>query len=149
MPFNPGSIEWASLLGACRKHGNVDLAVKAANEFLQLEPYNAAPYVMLSNMYASASRWDEAANIKRMMRGRGIKKKPGCSWIEIDKKVHVFVAKDTSHPMIKETHTYMEELLRKMKQSDNDKSSVKDSRYLLSEDASFRYESILKVRWNL
>ncbi|KAK8468440.1 hypothetical protein PHAVU_006G029800 [Phaseolus vulgaris] len=116
MPYNPGSIEWASLLGACRKHGNVDLAVKAANEFLRLEPYNAAPYAMLSNMYASASRWDEDANIKRMMRGRGVKKKPGCSWIEIDKKVHVFVAEDTSHPMIKEIHMYMEELLRKMKQ---------------------------------
>lgn len=116
MPYNPGSIEWASLLGACRKHGNVDLAVKAANEFLRLEPYNAAPYAMLSNMYASASRWDEDANIKRMMRGRGVKKKPGCSWIEIDKKVHAFVAEDTSHPMIKEIHMYMEELLRKMKQ---------------------------------
>ncbi|BAT88761.1 hypothetical protein VIGAN_05236400 [Vigna angularis var. angularis] len=72
---------------------------------------------MLSNMYASASRWEEAANIKRMMRGRGVKKKPGCSWIEIDKKVHVFVAEDTSHPMIKEIHVYMEELLRKMKQA--------------------------------
>ena len=116
MPFNPGSIEWASLLGACRKHGNVDLAVKAANEFLRLEPHNAAPYAMLSNMYASASRWDEDANIKRMMRVRGVKKKPGCSWIEIDKKVHVVVAEDTSHPMIKEIHMYMEELLRKMKQ---------------------------------
>ncbi|XP_068497828.1 pentatricopeptide repeat-containing protein At3g49710-like [Phaseolus vulgaris] len=68
-------------------------------------------------MYASASRWDEATNIKRMMRGRGVKKKPGCSWIEIDKKVHAFVAEDTSHPMIKEIHMYMEELLRKMKQA--------------------------------
>jgi len=92
MPFNPGSIQWAFLLAACRKHENVDLAVKAANEFLRPEPYNAAPCVMLSNMYASASRWDDAANIKRMMRGSGVKKKPGCSWIEIDEKVHVFVA---------------------------------------------------------
>ncbi|ESW18306.1 hypothetical protein PHAVU_006G029900 [Phaseolus vulgaris] len=115
MPFNPDSIEWASLLGVCRKHGKVDLAVKTANEFLWLEPYNAVPYVMLSNMYASASRWDKVANIKRMMRAIGVKKKPGCSWIEIDKKVHVFVAEDISHPRIKEIHMYMEELLRKMK----------------------------------
>ena len=100
----------------CRKHGKVDLAVKTTNEFLWLEPYNVVPYVMLSNMYASASRWDKVANIKRMMRAIGVKKKPGCSWIEIDKKVHVFVVEDISHPRIKEIHMYMEELLRKMKQ---------------------------------
>ncbi|XP_058751512.1 pentatricopeptide repeat-containing protein At3g49710 [Vicia villosa] len=117
MPFNPGSIEWATLLGACRKHGNMELAVKAANKFLELEPCNAAPYVMLSNMYASGGRWEEAATLKRLMRERGVKKKPGCSWIEIDKKVHVFVAEDTSHPRIKEIHEYMGELLRKLKQA--------------------------------
>ncbi|KAK7271534.1 hypothetical protein RJT34_27509 [Clitoria ternatea] len=130
MPFNPGSIEWAALLGACRKHGNVELAVKAANEFLRLEPYSAAPYVMLSNMYASASRWEEAAKVKRLMRERGVKKKPGCSWIEIDKKVHVFVAEDTSHPMIKEVYEYMEEMLRKMKQA----GYVPDVRWALVKD---------------
>ncbi|KAH1053863.1 hypothetical protein AAZX31_08G292100 [Glycine max] len=130
MPFNPGSIEWATLLGACRKHGNVELAVKAANEFLRLEPYNAAPYVMLSNMYASAARWEEAATVKRLMRERGVKKKPGCSWIEIDKKVHVFVAEDTSHPMIKEIHVYMGKMLKKMKQA----GYVPDIRWALVKD---------------
>ncbi|TKY46703.1 Pentatricopeptide repeat-containing protein [Spatholobus suberectus] len=130
MPLNPGSIEWAALLGACRKHGNVELAVKAANEFLRLEPYNAAPYVMLSNMYASAGRWEEAATVKRLMRERGVKKKPGCSWIEIDKKVHVFMAEDTSHPMIKQIHVYMGEMLRKMKQA----GYVPDIRWALVKD---------------
>lgn len=130
MPFNPGSIEWAALLGACRKHGNVELAVKAANEFLQLEPYNATPYVILSNMFASVGRWEDAATVKRLMRERGVKKKPGCSWIEIDKKVHVFVAEDTSHPMIKEIHEYMREMLRKMKQA----GYVPDIRWALVKD---------------
>ncbi|XP_057430291.1 pentatricopeptide repeat-containing protein At3g49710 [Lotus japonicus] len=130
MPFDPGSIEWAALLGACRKHGNVELAVKAANKFLQLEPHNAVPYVMLSNMYASAGRWEESATVKRLMRERGVKKKPGCSWIEIDNKVHVFVAEDSSHPMIKEIHEYMGEMLRKMKQA----GYVPDIRWALGKD---------------
>ncbi|XP_019418448.1 PREDICTED: pentatricopeptide repeat-containing protein At3g49710 isoform X2 [Lupinus angustifolius] len=130
MPFNPGSIEWAALLGACRKHGNVELAVKAANKFLELEPYNASPYVMLSNTYSSAGRWEDAAKLKRLMRERGVKKKPGCSWIEIDRKVHVFVAEDTSHPMIKEIHEYMREMLRKMKEA----GYVPDIRWALVKD---------------
>ncbi|XP_028755507.1 pentatricopeptide repeat-containing protein At3g49710-like [Neltuma alba] len=117
MPFNPGSVEWGTLLGACRKHGNMELAVKAANQFLQLDPSNATPYVMLSNMYASAGRWEEAASIKRLMRDRGVKKKPGCSWIELDKRVHVFVAEDTSHPKIREIHDYLAEILKKIKRA--------------------------------
>ncbi|XP_054812256.1 pentatricopeptide repeat-containing protein At3g49710 [Prosopis cineraria] len=117
MPFNPGSIEWGTLLGACRKHGNMELAVKAANQFLLLDPCHATPYVMLSNMYASAGRWEEAASIKRLMRARGVKKTPGCSWIELDKRMHVFVAEDTSHPKIREIHEYLAEMLKKIKRA--------------------------------
>ncbi|KAK6923181.1 E motif [Dillenia turbinata] len=58
MALNPGSIGWAAFPGACRKHGNIDLAEKAANHFLQLDPSNAAPYVMLANMYAAAAKWE-------------------------------------------------------------------------------------------
>ncbi|KAJ7952708.1 Pentatricopeptide repeat-containing protein [Quillaja saponaria] len=117
MPFSPSTIEWASLLGACRMHGNMELAVKAANQILQLDPSNAAPYVTLSNMYSCAGRWEEAATIKRLMRDRGVKKKPGCSWIEVNKRVHVFVAEDCLHPMIKEIHEYLEEMSEKMKRA--------------------------------
>lgn len=130
MPFNPGSIEWAALLGACRKHENMELAVKAANQFIQLEPCNATPYVMLSNMYASVGRWEEAATVKRLMRDRGLKKKPGCSWIEVDKRVHAFVAEDTSHPNIKEIHDYLGEMLRKIKKA----GYVPDVRWALVKD---------------
>ncbi|CAK8531609.1 unnamed protein product [Lathyrus sativus] len=134
MPFNPGSIEWATLLGACRKHGNVKLAMKAV----------AAPYVMLSNMYASDGRWEEAARLKRLMHERGVKKKPGCSWIEIDKKVHVFVAEDTSHPRIKEIHKYMGELLRKLKQA----GYVADIRLALVKDEEVESEEKERRLWH-
>nr|GMC64042.1 pentatricopeptide repeat-containing protein At3g49710 [Ipomoea batatas] len=102
MPYSPGTIGWGSLLRACRTHGNIELAVKAANHCLQLDPSNAAPYVMLANMHASSGRWEEVAAIRKQMRDKGVKKKPGCSWIEVDKRIHVFVAEDHSHPMIKE-----------------------------------------------
>lgn len=134
MPFNPGSIGWASLLGACRTHGNIELAVKAANQVLQLEPSNAAPYVVLSNMYASAGRWEEVATVRRFMRDRGVKKKPGCSWIEVKKRIHVFVAEDSSHPMIKEIYEFLEEMSGKMKRA----GYVPDVRWALVKDDGTR-----------
>ncbi|XP_042939582.1 pentatricopeptide repeat-containing protein At3g49710-like [Carya illinoinensis] len=115
MPFSPGSISWAALLIACRTQGNMEPAVKYGNHFLQLEPPNAAPYVMLANIYASAGKWEEVATIQKLMLDRGVKKKPGRSWIKVNKRIHVFVVEDSSHPMIKEIHEYFEEISCKMK----------------------------------
>ncbi|XP_071702716.1 pentatricopeptide repeat-containing protein At3g49710 [Rutidosis leptorrhynchoides] len=117
MPFNPGTVGWGSLLGACRTHGNLELAVKAANQCLLLDPSNAAPYVILAHMYAKDNKWDEVAMIRKSMRNNGAKKNPGCSWIEINKKVHVFVAEDSSHPMLNEIARFWEELVKKMKRA--------------------------------
>ncbi|GAB4846846.1 Pentatricopeptide repeat-containing protein At3g49710 [Ancistrocladus abbreviatus] len=130
MPNNPGSIGWAALLGACRKHGNVDLAVKAAHHFIQMEPSNAVPYVMLANIYSNAGKWEEVSMVRKLMRDRQVKKKPGCSWTEIEKKIHVFVAEDGSHPMINAIHRYLEEMSTKIKQA----GYVPDMRWALVKD---------------
>jgi len=58
-------------------------AVKAAYQFLLHEPANAAPYVIFSNMYANAGRLEDMVAVRRLMRDRGVKKNPGCSWIEL------------------------------------------------------------------
>lgn len=130
MPSDPGSIGWAALLGACRTHGNVELGARAAEKLLQLEPSNAAAYVMLSNMYASTGRWDEVATVRKLMKDRRVRKKPGCSWIEVEKRIHVFVADDVSHPRIKEIYEFLEEMSRKMKQV----GYVPDVRWALARD---------------
>jgi pentatricopeptide repeat protein len=44
-----------ALLGACRVHGNVEMGEHFAKRVLQLEPENAAGYVLLSNTYDAAS----------------------------------------------------------------------------------------------
>ncbi|PKI44843.1 hypothetical protein CRG98_034791 [Punica granatum] len=100
------------------------------DSFVSLEPLNATPYVILSNIYAAAGRWQDMAAIRRLMRDRGVKKKPGCSWIEVDRRTHVFVAEDASHPMIKEIHGYLEEMLEKIKWA----GYVPDVRWALVKD---------------
>jgi hypothetical protein len=42
-----------SLLGACRIHGNVEMGERVAKLVLELEPENAAAYVLLSNIFAA------------------------------------------------------------------------------------------------
>ncbi|KAF4376538.1 hypothetical protein F8388_025409 [Cannabis sativa] len=106
---------WSSLLGACRIHQNVEIGEIAAENLLQLEPNVASHYVLLSNIYASAGLWDKAMNIRRMMKEMGVKKEPGCSWIEFGDKVHKFLAGDGSHPQSEQLHEFLETLSVRMK----------------------------------
>ncbi|KAM3289094.1 hypothetical protein P3S67_017381 [Capsicum chacoense] len=91
LPFKPDSNVWAALLGACRLHGNVDLGSWAAEHLLKLQPHHPGYYALLSNLYAEAGRWGEADKIRELMKLRGVQKTPGCSWVQIQDKVHAFI----------------------------------------------------------
>ncbi|CAA6663645.1 unnamed protein product [Spirodela intermedia] len=90
MPMEPDAVVWGSLLGACRTHKNLAVAEKAARELRKLEPGGAGHYVLLCNIYAAGARWGEVAELRQAMRARKVSKSPGCSWIEVEGKVHVF-----------------------------------------------------------
>ena len=115
MPVEPNEATWGALLGACRTYGNVDLGKLAANERLKLEPMDASAYVLLSNIYAAAGKWEEVLWVRTMMQERGIRKEPGRSWIEVDNKVHDFVVGDTSHSEAKEIYAELRRLRKRIK----------------------------------
>ncbi|XP_006652312.1 pentatricopeptide repeat-containing protein At2g13600 [Oryza brachyantha] len=98
MPMEPDAVLWASLLGACRLHKNIEMGERAAGKLFELDPDNSGPYVLLSNMYAELGKWADVFRVRRSMKHRGVSKQPGCSWIEIGKKVNVFLARDNVHP---------------------------------------------------
>ncbi|KAK2977195.1 hypothetical protein RJ640_008820 [Escallonia rubra] len=98
MPGEADAIIWGSLLGACRKHMNMDMAEVAAKKLVQLEPKNSGPHILLSNIYASKGRWADVAELRKNMRSRNMSKSPGCSWIEVEKKVHMFTGGGESMP---------------------------------------------------
>ncbi|XP_078440552.1 putative pentatricopeptide repeat-containing protein At3g23330 [Wolffia australiana] len=102
MPVAPTASVWAALLGACRVHKDVGLAETAAAEIFKLEPAEAAAKVLMANIYAAAGRWKEAAAVRVEMKRIGVKKEPGCSWVAVKDKVHVFAAEDRSHPRYEE-----------------------------------------------
>ncbi|KAK1313784.1 Pentatricopeptide repeat-containing protein [Acorus calamus] len=99
MEITPDSVIWRTLLGACKVHKNTSLAKRVAHRILELEPDDEGAYVLLSNTFAGARRWEGVETVRGAMRDRGVKKRePGCSWVEEEMRIHAFVAGDDSHP---------------------------------------------------
>ncbi|KAG0627493.1 hypothetical protein M758_2G205300 [Ceratodon purpureus] len=115
MPLEATASIWSSLLGACRIHGNLEIAERAAERCLMMDPREGAVYVQLSHMYAAAGMWDNVAKVRKVMEDRGVKKEQGCTWIRIDGKVHTFVTEDRSHPQVREIYTELARLMREIK----------------------------------
>ncbi|CAA6653426.1 unnamed protein product [Spirodela intermedia] len=102
---NPDAVLWRTLLGACKLHGEVEMAERTAKRILELSPGDDGTLVLLLNVYASAGRWEE-------MR---LRKEPAVSWVEVDKRVHTFTAGDLSHPRAAEIYETLEVLMEKTK----------------------------------
>ncbi|CAK7346182.1 unnamed protein product [Dovyalis caffra] len=117
MPLEPDSCVWGALLSSCRVHNNVDLGEIAARRLFELEPKNPGNYILLSNIYASKAMWLEVDMVRDMMSSRGLKKNPGCSWIEIKNKVHMLLAGDSSHPQMTQIIEKLAKLTMEMKKS--------------------------------
>ena len=115
MPIKPDSVIWGTLLGACSFYGNIELAEKASESLLQLEPRNPGNLVILSNVYASVNRWDGVAKTRKLMKGNKITKQAGYSFIEVDGSIHKFIVEDKSHPNSGEIYAVLNEVSTKMK----------------------------------
>ncbi|KAJ0985070.1 hypothetical protein J5N97_003426 [Dioscorea zingiberensis] len=114
----PSASVWGALLGGCNVHGNEKMGELAAKKLLEVEPNNAGTYLLLSNIYASAGKWKEAASVRMRMKDRGLKKQPGCSWIEIGNQVHVFTVRDKSHNRSELIYSLVQDLHYMMSISD-------------------------------
>ncbi|CAL5373619.1 unnamed protein product [Camellia sinensis] len=115
MPAKKDAIIWKTLLSACKIHKNADIAKRIAEEVLRLDPQDSAPYVLLSNIQASAKRWQDVSEVRKVVRDRRVKKEPGISWFEVKNQVHQFCMCDKSHPQSMEIDMYLKELTWEMK----------------------------------
>ncbi|KAL6319246.1 hypothetical protein AAG906_013920 [Vitis piasezkii] len=58
------------VLGGCRIHGNVEIAEKAAENVMALNPEDDGVYSIMADIYANAGRWEDVARIRRLMHSR-------------------------------------------------------------------------------
>ncbi|KAK2662643.1 hypothetical protein Ddye_001217 [Dipteronia dyeriana] len=98
MPVEPNDVVWRSLLSACKVHHDLEIGEIAAKNLFQLSSQNPSDYVVLSNMYARAQRWDDVARTRIEMARKGLNQTPGFSWVAVARKVYKFISQDRSHP---------------------------------------------------
>lgn len=120
MPSGPSVSAMQSLLGACRIHGNTDVGERVAGVLLETEPTESGAYVLLSNIYAEKGDWGAVARVRRKMRGMGVKKEVGFSWVDAggandSLHLHKFSSDDTTHPQREEIYRVAEGLGWEMK----------------------------------
>ncbi|XP_057976884.1 putative pentatricopeptide repeat-containing protein At5g47460 [Malania oleifera] len=85
--FGSCGIVWSALLGACGACGNLEVAEVAAAKVIELEGNDEFVYVIMSNIYSCYGKWGNASVVRELMRGRGVRKEAGCSWIELENVV--------------------------------------------------------------
>lgn len=128
MPMEADAVVWGSLMGACRTHMNLEVAEIAAKKLVILEPRNAGPYILLSNIYASKGRWEDVQQLRSTMKVRKVNKSPGCSWVEVKKKMHMFTGGTAwNHP----EHRQIVELLDKLRGKLREAGYVPDCTFVL------------------
>ncbi|KAK7320215.1 hypothetical protein RJT34_04951 [Clitoria ternatea] len=115
MPFQPDVCAWGALLAACKTHRNIEMGERVSKKIQLLGPESTGNFVLMSNIYSSVGRWDDAAHIRSIQRHQGYKKSPGCSWIEISGVIHGFIGGDQSHPQSASINNKLQELLVQMK----------------------------------
>lgn len=87
---------WLSLLSACRVHRRFEVGEVAADKVMAMEGECGSSYAQVMNLYVEAGLKEKAAKLRGVMRQKGARKLPGCSWIEVRDKVEVFFSGDTS-----------------------------------------------------
>ncbi|KAK6925725.1 E motif [Dillenia turbinata] len=84
MPMKPNTVILRSFLGACKTHGSDYQFNKHLRKLLlQIEPDLGDNYVISASISSLSGSWSDAAKLRVVMKEKGMKKVPGCSWVEV------------------------------------------------------------------
>ncbi|KAI5679874.1 hypothetical protein M9H77_01101 [Catharanthus roseus] len=112
MKLPPDNVIWGSLLGACKNHKKFELGEKVAQILFESGEADSGTYILLSNMYSSWGKFEQAAELRKKLKELGVEKEPGCSSIEVANEIHEFLLGDIRHPQREEIYKTLKELTR-------------------------------------
>ncbi|PKA56479.1 Pentatricopeptide repeat-containing protein [Apostasia shenzhenica] len=115
MPFEPSADALGAFLAACKICENAEFAKWAAKKLFEMEPEEAVNYKSMANIYAGCRSWERVAATRKKMREKRIRGVTGCSWMEINGRVQVFVSGDDSHAKTREIYSILGLLIEVMR----------------------------------
>ncbi|CAN4126075.1 unnamed protein product [Withania somnifera] len=101
MPLQPDASMWGALLSACRATGDTGTAERVVEHLVELNS-------------TILGKWDQVRTMRKSLKARGLRKDPGCSWIEIRNRVFIFGTGDRSFQQSKQVNELIEDLNRAM-----------------------------------
>lgn len=110
MPVEADNVIWGALLNACWFCMDMEVGERVAAKMFDMDPVPISAYVMMSNIYAVLGKWEEKVKVRRILRGKEVKKDPGCSWIELNNIIHMFSVEDRTHPYCNVIYATLEHL---------------------------------------
>ncbi|KAK9078359.1 hypothetical protein SSX86_002416 [Deinandra increscens subsp. villosa] len=127
MPLEPNVCVWGALLNSSRMHKNTNCVTSwdesSGSKILELSS-ETGNYMLLSNIYAQSGRWEDSAKVRMSARARGLTKTPGQSWIELNKRVHMFTAGEFVESEIEEVQKLVKILSFQMKMEKVDEETL-------------------------
>ncbi|KAI4387935.1 hypothetical protein MLD38_000318 [Melastoma candidum] len=106
----PDEVVWGSLVNGCKIHGHLDLAEFALEKLLELDPNNGGYGAMLANAYGELGKWDDVRRVTKTLKEQDAHKTPGCSWVEVNNRLHQFYSLDLSHCRSVEIYAMLDSL---------------------------------------
>ncbi|XP_076912327.1 pentatricopeptide repeat-containing protein At2g01510, mitochondrial-like [Bidens hawaiensis] len=83
MPMEPNSVILRSFISAYKNHGSrVSFDDSLVKLLLKIEPDLGSNYVISANVSSDSGFWSEVDDIRGAMKGKGLKKVSGCSWLQ-------------------------------------------------------------------
>lgn len=87
----PPEATWLALLSACKTYREEEVGLRCFQQLMELNPKDATWYIIMSDIYASNGKLDDALKIEALRRDASAQRKPAVALLELNHKMHEFI----------------------------------------------------------
>ncbi|KAL9684286.1 hypothetical protein QQ045_021721 [Rhodiola kirilowii] len=83
LPAEERVASMSSLLSGCKVHNNTEIGEEIGRQLLQVEWKKSSSNSLMSSLYAESERWNEVAEMRSMLKDRGLRITAGYSMVDL------------------------------------------------------------------